>query len=34
MTLDRFSHIEKYEILEKWMKEPKVSFKWLLDIRE
>jgi hypothetical protein len=32
LTLDRFRHIEKSEIFEKWMKEPKVSFEWPLDV--
>jgi len=32
LTLDRFRHIGKSEIFEKWMKEPKVSFEWPLDV--
>jgi hypothetical protein len=32
LTLDRFSHIGKSEIIEKWMKEPKVTFEWPLDV--
>jgi hypothetical protein len=32
MTLDRFSHIEKSEIIENWMKDPKVNFDWPLKV--